>query len=490
MRSRFCACNGGQQGPAATAADARRRPDRGGLPRSGRLRRESHAGRSAFPITCSCARRSTIVCTKRWTSTASSAILRALESGNDPHGSGRHARAVAVLPRDPQRQPVCLSRRRAARGTARPCGHFAAHAPDGRRRGRGDPRSRLRSPKSRNRLAPRARCRRAARRACNAGRRAAGSGMGRVVRGAGRTAPRHDASRKQPSLGLRGAAAVCRSGLSSVVARTADRRGRRRGAVRRARARRRRNRARLARIQRPDGGRRVRATARARRRGRARRTRPLGSRRASSARTLPRRRRGVVQSPRSRAHSPPDARACCGARSSRSARPSTCASCTAGNTSRRQSRLHGIDGTLHVVRQLEGYEIPAAAWEASILPARVAGYKREYLDRLCYSGEVMWGRLSPHPALEADAGNAERPRRIRPTKLAPIALFAREDSPRRRSCAGFAARGSALARRRAKCSQRSSGAAHRSLQRHRARHEPAAERSRGRRSGSWSRPAW
>ncbi len=36
------------------------------------------------------------------------------------------------------------------------------------------------------------------------------------------------------------------------------------------------------------------------------------------------------------------------------------------------SRLHGIDGTLHVIKQLEGYEIPAAAWEASILPARVA----------------------------------------------------------------------------------------------------------------------
>ncbi len=90
------------------------------------------------------------------------------------------------------------------------------------------------------------------------------------------------------------------------------------------------------------------------------------------------------------------------------------------------SRLHGIDGTLHVIRQLEGYEIPAAAWEASILPARVAGYKREYLDRLCYSGDVMWGRLSPHPALAIT--DQEKKRRVRPTKLAPIALFAREDA--------------------------------------------------------------
>ncbi len=87
------------------------------------------------------------------------------------------------------------------------------------------------------------------------------------------------------------------------------------------------------------------------------------------------------------------------------------------------SRLHGVDGTLHVIRQLEGYELPAAAWEATVLPARVAGYKPEYLDRLCYGGDVMWGRLSPHPALAS-----EPPRRIRPTKLAPIALFSRESA--------------------------------------------------------------
>ncbi len=90
------------------------------------------------------------------------------------------------------------------------------------------------------------------------------------------------------------------------------------------------------------------------------------------------------------------------------------------------ARLHGIDGTLHVLKQLEGYEIPAAAWESSILPARVAGYKREYLDRLCYSGDVMWGRLSPHPALAPDDDKPGR--KVRPTKLAPIALFAREDA--------------------------------------------------------------
>ena len=89
------------------------------------------------------------------------------------------------------------------------------------------------------------------------------------------------------------------------------------------------------------------------------------------------------------------------------------------------SRLHGVDGTLQIVRQLEGYEIPAAAWEAQILPSRIAGYRREYLDQLCYSGEVMWGRLSAHPALEL---NDESTRRVRPTKLAPVSLFTRDDA--------------------------------------------------------------
>ncbi|HKU68657.1 MAG TPA: DEAD/DEAH box helicase [Candidatus Baltobacteraceae bacterium] len=90
------------------------------------------------------------------------------------------------------------------------------------------------------------------------------------------------------------------------------------------------------------------------------------------------------------------------------------------------SRMHGIDGTLQVIRQLEGYEIPAAAWETQILPLRVASYRPEYLDKLCYSGEVMWGRLAPHPALSAE--ESETARRIRPTKLAPISLFTREDA--------------------------------------------------------------
>ena len=87
-------------------------------------------------------------------------------------------------------------------------------------------------------------------------------------------------------------------------------------------------------------------------------------------------------------------------------------------------QLHGVDGTLQVIRQLQGYEIPAHAWESQILARRIAHYEPDLLDRLCLSGEVMWGRLSSHPAFER-----LEPRRVRPTRVAPVTLFLREDAP-------------------------------------------------------------
>ncbi len=85
------------------------------------------------------------------------------------------------------------------------------------------------------------------------------------------------------------------------------------------------------------------------------------------------------------------------------------------------SQLHGPDGVLQIIRQLQGYEIAASSWESEVLARRVAKYKPEYLDELCLSGEVMWGRLSAHPAM-ADASG----RRVRATRIAPISFFLRE----------------------------------------------------------------
>ncbi len=85
------------------------------------------------------------------------------------------------------------------------------------------------------------------------------------------------------------------------------------------------------------------------------------------------------------------------------------------------SQLHGADGLLQIIRQLQGYEIPASSWETEILRRRISRYDAALLDELSLSGEVMWGRISPHPA------SAES-RRVRPTRIAPVSLFLREDA--------------------------------------------------------------
>jgi ATP-dependent Lhr-like helicase len=86
----------------------------------------------------------------------------------------------------------------------------------------------------------------------------------------------------------------------------------------------------------------------------------------------------------------------------------------------------GERGLLEVVRQLQGFEVPANAWEPHILARRVSGYQPDLLDRLCLTGALGWGRLSPHPAtLETPASGS---RRVVPTSVAPITFYVRDEA--------------------------------------------------------------
>jgi ATP-dependent Lhr-like helicase len=85
------------------------------------------------------------------------------------------------------------------------------------------------------------------------------------------------------------------------------------------------------------------------------------------------------------------------------------------------TQLRGLDGLRTVIEQLEGLELPAAAWERDVLPARVADYDPAWLDQLCLSGEVAWGRLRvapPDPAAPTRGAGAYGP-------SGAIALFLR-----------------------------------------------------------------
>jgi ATP-dependent Lhr-like helicase len=91
------------------------------------------------------------------------------------------------------------------------------------------------------------------------------------------------------------------------------------------------------------------------------------------------------------------------------------------------TQLHGERGLLDALRQLQGFEIPANAWERHVLARRMSDYDPKALDQLCLTGAVGWGRLSPHPAtLEASSGNGRR--RVIPTSVAPITFFIRDDA--------------------------------------------------------------
>ena len=89
-----------------------------------------------------------------------------------------------------------------------------------------------------------------------------------------------------------------------------------------------------------------------------------------------------------------------------------------------QTRLSGEEGVFEALRQLEGFEAPAVEWERTLLPSRVANYDPRWLDTLCLSGAVGWGRISPHPAWSAADGGA--PRRVVPSNAAPITFYIRE----------------------------------------------------------------
>ena len=80
-------------------------------------------------------------------------------------------------------------------------------------------------------------------------------------------------------------------------------------------------------------------------------------------------------------------------------------------------RGEGRESLAAVLDQLEGLALPAAAWEAHILPARLRLYTADQLDGLCQSGRIVWLR----PGREA------APRKSGTLAATGVALVARGD---------------------------------------------------------------
>lgn len=86
------------------------------------------------------------------------------------------------------------------------------------------------------------------------------------------------------------------------------------------------------------------------------------------------------------------------------------------------ARVRGSEALGGVLSQLEGVEVPAHAWEAEVLPARVADYQVGWLDELCSAGRIAWARLRA----SAPGGVSGRANTLRAT---PIVLVPRRQLP-------------------------------------------------------------
>jgi ATP-dependent Lhr-like helicase len=76
----------------------------------------------------------------------------------------------------------------------------------------------------------------------------------------------------------------------------------------------------------------------------------------------------------------------------------------------------GPESLQHVLSLLEGFEAPAASWESDLIPSRMADYDPSWLDVLCMSGKIVWGRFHPPQHVSKSTG---------PIKSTPINLVPR-----------------------------------------------------------------
>jgi len=72
-----------------------------------------------------------------------------------------------------------------------------------------------------------------------------------------------------------------------------------------------------------------------------------------------------------------------------------------------------------ILQQLDGVTAPATAWEADILPARLPNYDPAWLDQLCISGQLCWGRILQPREHSGEA------RKSGPIKSTPLNLVQR-----------------------------------------------------------------
>jgi ATP-dependent Lhr-like helicase len=91
------------------------------------------------------------------------------------------------------------------------------------------------------------------------------------------------------------------------------------------------------------------------------------------------------------------------------------------------AQMEGRRGVLAVVEQLQGFEVAAGSWEETVLPSRIAAYRPEWLDDLCLSGEVIWGRLAARAPEAAPADEPTGRGGAVPSRATPVTFAVRDN---------------------------------------------------------------
>jgi len=84
-------------------------------------------------------------------------------------------------------------------------------------------------------------------------------------------------------------------------------------------------------------------------------------------------------------------------------------------------RAEGPEGLEAVLELLDGYELPAGGWEPEVLALRVKDYTPKWLDQLCTTGRIGWGRLT--------SPQIRNGRPTVPVRSSSVSLFTRANLP-------------------------------------------------------------
>ncbi|HVD96600.1 MAG TPA: DEAD/DEAH box helicase [Cytophagaceae bacterium] len=79
----------------------------------------------------------------------------------------------------------------------------------------------------------------------------------------------------------------------------------------------------------------------------------------------------------------------------------------------------GPDALYQAILKLEGFEASAVAWESDIFPSRIAAYNYVWLDMLCISGKISWGRFRGTPQVNNEKKTGS------PIRTTPISFVER-----------------------------------------------------------------